>query len=187
MIRRYRRSLVALVCQVLVLQATFKSQLLAQRVGLRIVIVQGEGARNRLQQITPRPLIVRVENGNNRPVSGATVVFTTPEGGPGGEFANDSRVISVMTGADGVAESGAYHPNGITGSYQIQIRAEYQGETAMVQVSQINIEQTRGRGKKIAIIAIAGGAALAAITARSKSSSSAPTITFGGTVVGAPR
>jgi hypothetical protein len=135
-------------------------------------------------------LIVRVEDGTNRPVPGATVVFNAPELGPSGEFGNDSRTMIVTTDQDGLASAGVFHPNSIVGSYQIRVTAELQGETATTIISQTNISEKKGRGKLIAIVAIVGAAVGAAIAFRNKdngTSSDAPTITFGGAAVGAPK
>jgi hypothetical protein len=177
------------VCQLLLLQSAWGGQPIGQA-NLRIVVVEGEGARNVVQQIPPRPLLVRVEDANNRPVAGATVLFRAPGVGPSGEFADDNRTISVRTGPDGLASAGPFHPNSITGMYQIRVTAEFQGATAMALLSQTNIPEKKGHGKLIAILAIAGAAGVT-IALRSRdntpSSSNTPTITFGGSAVGAPK
>src|SRR5437867_10678096 len=144
------RLLVGFMCHLLALQP-----LLAQagQSGLKIVIVEGAGARNVAQQITARPIVVRVDNANNTPVAGAVVTFTAPEGGPSGEFSNDSRIVRVTTGADGLAQSGPYHPNATEGPYQIQVRADFQGQTVTAAIAQVNVAQTKGHGKLIAILA----------------------------------
>ena len=184
------RWLAIILCPLLALQPAFGQQAAAQS-RVRIVVVQGEGNRNVTQQITAKPLVVRVEDANNRPVGGATVTFTAPARGPSGEFANDSPVIRVITGTDGLANAGPYHPNANEGPYQIQVRAEFHGEMATVVISQTNIARGRGHKKLIAIVAIVGGAVAAAgIAARSKrstSSSSSPASTSGEAAVGAPR
>ena len=185
------RWLGVVLCQLLALQSAFGQQAGAPR-GLRMVVVQGEGARNVAQQITAKSLTVRVMDANNNPVEGATVIFTAPAAGPSGEFANDSPVIRVASGADGLASAGPYHPNATEGPYQILVRAEFQGEMAMAALSQTNVARGQGHKKLIAIVTIAGGAAAAGISARRKgstssSSSATPTITFGGAAVGAPR
>jgi len=178
--------LVVIMCQLLVLPPAF-SQAGAQQ--LKIVVVEGAGAKNVVQQITAKPLIVRVEDDNGRPIPGATVVFTAPEGGPSGEFANDSPTTRLITSPEGLANAGTFHPNALAGPYQIQVRAEFQGQTATASILQTNIGQRGGHGKLIAILALAGAAAAAAIAAsrRSSSTSNAPTITFGGAAVGAPK
>jgi hypothetical protein len=119
-------------------------------------------------------------------VAGAQVVFSTPNSGASGEFANDSRAITVTSDADGFASAGAYHPNGLTGSYDIRIRVTYQGRTGATVVPQVNVTST-GHLKLIAIIVIIAAVAGAAIAARHHGNSpTAPTITLGGTAVGAP-
>jgi hypothetical protein len=187
--KRWRVPVIAIICQLLVLQSVFGQQTGTPR-NLKIVTVEGEAARNVVQQIPARPMTVRVEDATGRPVPGATVVFTAPESGPSGEFENDSRTIRVMTGPEGVASAGVYHPNATTGSYQVRVTAEFGGETVTAGISQTNIAERKGHGKLIAVLAIAGAAAAAAVLARKKSGSSSsdtPTITFGGAAVGAPR
>lgn len=181
----------AVLCQMLVLHAALAPPSMAQA-KLRIVVTQGEGVRNVAQQIPAKPLMVRVLDANNRPVEGAAVTFIAPEGGPSGEFSNDSKSIRVPTDSNGVATAGPYHPNGFQGGYMIQVRAEFQGASATAAIQQANIVQGGSHKKVIAIIAIAGAAAGAAVAAHSRSSSStstssAPTITFGGTAIGAPK
>src|SRR5207237_7367425 len=106
------RAVIAVVCQLLLLQPVLAAP--AQR-NLRIVAVEGEGNRNVVQQIPPRPIIVRVVGGENLPVAGATVIFSSPSVGPSGEFANDSRALRVTTDQDGLASTGAFHPNSLAG------------------------------------------------------------------------
>jgi hypothetical protein len=191
MMRRTRgkhwRFALALICQLLALQWTLEKPLEGQQ-ALRVVVLEGEGNKNVTQQISPRPLVVRVESANNGPVEGATVTFTAPSTGPSGDFANDSRSIRVLTGPDGVASPGLYHPSAVQGRYSIQVRAEYQGATTTAAIAQTNVSEG-GHKKLIAILAIAGAAGAAGLVAHNKNNSpSTPaTITFGGTAVGAPR
>src|SRR5262249_875356 len=185
-----RKALMVLFCQVLVLHPLFAQQVAGQR-NLRVVILQGEGARNVVQQITPKPIVVRIEDGSGRPVGDATVVFQAPELGPSGEFENDSRLMRTTSGPDGMASAGVFHPNGITGSYQLRANAQFQTFTATPLISHMNIEESHGHKKLLATVAIIGAAAGAAVAFHGKSSSSTtgntPTITFGGSAVGAPK
>jgi hypothetical protein len=180
------------MCCLLALQASYGQQG-EPRPGLKIVVVEGANVRNVTQEIPLTALAVRLEGANNEPVANATVVFTSPESGPSGEFANDSRSFSVITNQEGLATARGYHPNSITGSYSIRVRATLQGQTATRDIPQKNIAPGQGGiGKRIAIIAIAGaaaGAIIAAIRSHSSSgnTSSAPTITLGGGAVGAPK
>src|SRR5215471_5579659 len=122
-----RRPPLAVLCALLVLHAGLAQPSIAQATApkLRIVVVEGEGATNVAQQIAAKPLIVRVLDGNNRPVEGAAVTFNAPASGSSGDFTNDSHSIRVLTNTDGVANAGPYHPNATTGLYQIQVRAEF--------------------------------------------------------------
>ncbi len=187
-----RRLLVLLTSILLALQPAFGQQVNNQR-ALRISVVEGDDAKNVVQQISPKPIVVRIDDSNNQPVAGATVEFTAPDMGPSAEFENDQRTITVTTDNDGLASSGGLHPNDVTGPYNIRIRAEYQGQRALAAVQQTNIEQRASRRKMFALLAIVGAVG-AAVAARSGgndssdngSSSGAPTITFGGSAIGAP-
>jgi hypothetical protein len=188
--KKFWRVPLTALCQLLVLQPVWGQQAAEPR-DVRIVVIQGEGARNVVQQIPPRQIVIRVDDQNNRPVAGATVVFTAPQVGPSGDFEDESRTIRVITGSDGLATAGAFHPNAIPGRYQVLVNAEFQGRSALSLITQTNIAEGRGRGKVIATLAIVGAAAAAVVVFRSKDNSSGttngPTITFGGSAVGAPR
>jgi hypothetical protein len=185
---RWRRGVLAIFCQLLVLQSALGRPAAAPQ-GLRIIVIEGEGAKNVTQQIAARPLIVRIVDPTGRPVSGANVTFTAPQVGASGDFENDSRTIRVVSGGDGNANAGSFHPNGNQGPYQIVVRAEFQGQMATNSILQTNVGKGGGHKKVILIIAIAGAAAAAAVAAHTNNgnSSSAPTITFGGSAVGAPK
>jgi hypothetical protein len=156
------------------------------------VIVEGSNASNVIQQIPPRPLIIRVEDAANRPLPDVQVQFTTPATGSSGEFADGARNFAVLTDEAGLATVRGFHPNELTGSYQIQVRAQYQGQVATAAIPQRNIAPRRGgRGRLLTILGIAGGAVAAVVVTRKSddgdgSGVSIPTITLGGGVVGAP-
>src|SRR5207248_1790666 len=145
------RTFLVLMCGLLALKPAYGRQG-EGRIGLKIVVLEGTDAKNVTQEIPLRPLTVRVEAVNNQPVPNATVVFTSPEAGPSGEFANDSRSFSVTTNEDGLATARGYHPNAITGAYSIRVRASWQNETAMADIPQRNIAPGQGGlGKRVAI------------------------------------
>jgi len=173
------------LCQMLALQPGWAQA--NQSGNMRIVVVQGANARNTLQQISPQPLVVRVEDGSSQPMGGVSVTFTAPVAGPGGIFENDTQTIRVTTGADGVATAGPYRPNAVPGAYMISIRADFQGQSAFTSVQQTNAER-KSRGKMIAIIAAAGGVAAAVVASKQlgDKAPTAPVITFGSAAVGAP-
>ena len=74
----------------------------------------------------------------------------------------------MLTGQDGVAAAGAYHPNASPGPYQIRVTAQYRGAMATAFISQMNIAQKKGHGKLIATLVILGAAGGAAVAYRGK-------------------
>jgi hypothetical protein len=183
----WRRTTGVLICIFLMLHPVFAGQ--APQSGLRIVVVQGDRARNVLQQISAEPLAVRVEQGDRRPVAGATVIFTAPATGASGQFANGTTTTTITTDATGVASAEGFHPNGIGGNYSIQVRAQYQNQTAVANIRQSNIESKKGHKKLITFLFLAGAAAGAAYIAKTNhdKNSDTPSITFGDGAVGAPK
>jgi hypothetical protein len=157
---------------------------------LKIVIVEGEGARNVVRQIAAKPNVVRIEDVNHRPVNGATITFNAPAVGASGQFENDAATMRTTSDQNGLASPGVFHPNGISGPFQIRVTAEFQGQTAMAIISQTNTTEKTGRRKWI-VIGVSVAAAGAAIAFRNKDSGGAPSnvpnITFTGAAVGAPK
>ncbi len=64
------------------------------------------------------PLQATVKDSNNNPVSGATVTFATPTGGPGATFAGSS-IAAAVTGTTGVATAPVLTANNQAGSYAV--------------------------------------------------------------------
>lgn len=136
---------------------------------LNIVIVEGEGAINNIRQRTAREPIAQVQDENDRPIAGATVIFLLPESGPGGTFPGGARSLSVVTDSNGRAVAKGFRPNGISGKYQIQVEASYQDLFAQTTISQANavLTVTTGgiSGKLILILAAVGGAVAGGVLA----------------------
>jgi hypothetical protein len=130
---------------------------------LNIVVLEGEGAINNIRQRTAREPIVQVTDENNQPVSGATVVFLLPEGGPGGTFPGGARSLTVVTDNNGRAIARGLQQNQQAGKFQIQVDASYGELTSTTNITQANAMLTAAAGgisgKLIAILAIVGGAA----------------------------
>jgi hypothetical protein len=191
-----RQLLVGALCLWFAAQSALTGQ---SNVGLRAQILQGNDARNVMEQIPAIPITVRVSDRNNRGVQGATVVFTTPENGPSGDFANGLNTLRTITNEDGIAVATEYRPNEIPGSYQIRVQIDYLGEGATLAIRQTNLAPKKSLGKLIVILAVAGaagaaGTALATRTGKSgtnpsnpaspgSTAGSIPTITFGGSSV----
>ena len=167
--------------------------------GLNLVIVEGEGAINNIRQRVSRDPIVRVEDTDRKPVTGAVVVFTLPTEGATGEFGGGSKSVTVTTDAQGLAKAQGLRMGGIGGKLPIRVTASYRGVTATITITQF-IEVPAGmkpsanssgggHGKLIAIIAVIGGAAAggAIYATQHKSGSTAvnpPTTPSGPTAIG---
>ena len=167
----------------------------AQQAGLKIIVLTGNGEENVINEIPPQPFSVRVVDAANRPVTGANVMFTAPSTGPSGSFPT-GLTFNTITDEEGRALGLLYRPNSVEGSYTIQVRAEYQGQSAMATVRQSNVLVQKSKmssKRKYVFIALAGAGAAIAATGLSGGGSgnsgpparpSAPTITFGGSSIG---
>jgi hypothetical protein len=186
-LRNCRRLLAVILCEVFVFQSAFGQGGIPQ--AIRIVVIKGERVKNVIQQIPPEPFAVRVEDSTRRPVDGATVTFTAPGSGPGGQFANGSTTVRMTTSEDGIATAEGYHPNAIPGRYLIQLRAEYRGQIANATIEQTNVEAGKSHTKLIIVVASIAGVALggALLAHHGSTDTAAPTITLGDSAVGAPK
>ena len=153
--------------------------------GLNINILDGEGAINNIKQRTAREPIVQVEDENHRPIAGAIVIFTLPDRGASGVFANGSRSMTVTTDAQGQARAVGLRPNNAEGQMQIQVSVSYQGLTASAVITQTNATGGAAAaagggastGKIIALLAVLGGAAAGGIVAATRGGGSSTTST----------
>lgn len=103
---------------------------------LKIVVLEGEGGVNIIQQKTAVRPLIEVRDRNNVPVSGASVTFTIG-GGNGAAFAGGAQTLTVTTNAAGQAAASGL--NAIrSGPFQIQVQAAYQGQRATAAISQTN-------------------------------------------------
>lgn len=109
----------------------------ASSLKLDLVIVEGEGAINNVKQRVSREVIVQVNDENKQPIGGAAVTFLLPTSGPSGSFANGTTALNVTTNAAGRATV-QFTPNSLTGNFQINISASYQGQVATTVISQTN-------------------------------------------------
>jgi hypothetical protein len=137
---------------------------------LKIVIIAGDGFTNNIKKRTAREEIVEVRDRNNKPVSGAAVIFALPGSGPGGTFAHGLQTLTVTTDQAGRAVA-TIKPNGIAGQFKTSVTASFGGVTTAVTISQTNALLAAGAaaggisGTTIAIgVAVAAGAAITAVT-----------------------
>ena len=171
---------------------------------LNLIVVEGEGAINNIRQRTARETIVQVEDENRKPVAGAVVVFTLPNQGAGGTFANGAQTLTVTTEAQGRAVAQGLRVNRLAGQWQMRVNASLGNRTGSVTVTQTNAVAGAAAGgaagaaagisaKTIAISAAVAGAAGGAVAATrgggggGNSSLGAPTTISAGTgTVGHP-
>src|SRR5260221_14048777 len=69
--------------------------------GLKIVVVQGEGATNNVALGSAQQLVVQVRDETDKPAAGASVTFYSPERGPGGSFFGAYNKLTVATNEQG--------------------------------------------------------------------------------------
>jgi hypothetical protein len=170
-----------------------RTQLTAAAPPLKIVVVEGEGAVNIIQQKTAVSPVIEVRDRNDQPVSGALVRFAIQKGRA--SF-NGARTLTATTNALGRATATGLTPIG-NGPLQIGASAAFQGQTAAISIAQTNVvtaaqastaagggSGTAGGGGGLSHLAIAGiaggagaGAAAALIASKESSGSSSSGIT----------
>jgi hypothetical protein len=148
----------------------------AQTPGIKITVLEGQGAINNIQQHRAKEPVVQVTE-DQKPVQGASVTFTLPDDGPSGFFGNGARMMTIQTDEKGQAVGRGLRPNQTGGRLQMRVSASFHGQTASAVISQINAEPagatSGGNGKKFLILALIGGAAAGGIAAAMGGKSSA--------------
>jgi hypothetical protein len=169
---------------------------------LQIVILDGEGALNNIQERTAREPIVQVQDENHKPVAGAAVLFAihSASSSAGGAFAGGASSLSVVTDANGVAKAVGMLPNKIQGPWQMQVTANYNNLSTTVTIHQSNVNKpTQNQANKpqkpqfkwpvSKAATIAGGVVIGvvvSIVAVELNNSNSTKITTGTGTVGAP-
>jgi hypothetical protein len=151
-----------------------------------VVVVGGEAAVNGLLQRVAQDPVVRIEDQNHQPISGAVVTFNLPISGTSGQFENGSKNSNVVTGADGLAAARGLRTNEIPGRFQILITASYRGLSARGLINQMNegvpgAKAHHGGGKIILILAVVGAAAAGGAVAVTRKGGNTSTPPGGGT------
>lgn len=197
--------ILALSCQAQQVSGPKSDLVQAQSGGLKIIVVQGEGAENNLRTRNATQPVVEVRDDGDKPVPGAEVVFQLPPAGPGGVFNGWMRTQTARTGPEGRAQTNGFAPNEEEGRFNIRVTATSGTKTSNAIIAQSNTRGTGNGGgpqakshkKMWTIIAIVGVAALTggiiAATRGGDSNSTAAavaipvTITPGPVTVGGPR
>ena len=157
---------------------------------LGVIVLEGQGAINNIDEHRAKAPVVEVVDENNAPIKGASVSFLLPDTGPSGAFGDGLRLITVTTDAMGRAAARGLNPNQTAGPFQIRATASYAGLSATATIDQTNAQATANGGhgvsKKLLIIILAGGAAAAgaAVATRGHSAgSTTPAPSGTGTVI----
>ncbi len=172
-----------------------------QSSGLKIIVVQGEGALNSTRAKTATQPAVEVRDDADKPVAGAEVVFQLPAAGPGGVFNGWMRTQTARSGADGKAAASGFTPNDEEGRFNIKVTATAGTKSATAIIGQSNgrgngsgAKVTGGRNKIWVAIAVIGVAAIVGGVVASRGDDNETTtaaipvsITPGPVTVGGPR
>lgn len=194
-------ALLAISCQAQQVSGP-KSALAPTPGGIKIVVVQGEGALNNIRTRSATQPAVEIRDDSDKPIAGAEVVFQLPPAGPGGVFNGWMRTQTARTNADGRAETNGFSPNDEAGRFNIKVTASLGTKTSSAVIAQSNTqnggpvrEQAKaGRSHMWKVLAIVGAAGLTGgiiAATRGGSSSTTPTtpitISPGPIVIGGPR
>jgi hypothetical protein len=90
---------------------------------LNIVIEEGDQAINNIKQRVAREVIVRVEDENHKPVSGAALAMLLPRSGASGEFLGGGVTFNGLTDEAGRVTA-KFVPNATPGVMAIQVEAQ---------------------------------------------------------------
>jgi hypothetical protein len=164
---------------------------------LFIQVLEGEGALNDIRSRTTREPIVQVQDENHKPIAGVVIIFTTPSSGASATFSNGLTSLQTVTDAEGKAIAAGFKPNGISGSYQIRVQANWNQLTTTSVINQTNTKQSSTSTQTVhaarafplkAVLIVAAVAAAAGVTAGilATRGGSGPTISAGTPTVGAP-
>ncbi len=105
--------------------------------GLKIYILEGNGAVNFIpnqQAVTP---VVEIRDSNELPVAGANVEFRLPETGPGGDFPNGQHTLTAVTTLAGQAQA-PFTVRPTPGAFRIQVTAKLDTRSATAVILQTN-------------------------------------------------
>jgi hypothetical protein len=173
---------------------------LVQGGGLKVVVVQGEGATNNIRSKSGTPPVVEVRDDSDKPVAGAEVVFQLPAAGPGGVFNGWMRTQTARTDAQGQARAEGFTPNEEEGRFNIKVIASAGSKNATVVIGQSNVRgtaaQAKGSSKKalwivLGVAAVAGIAIAVGVSRDDKTPAAAVTVpvtvSAGAITVGGPR
>jgi hypothetical protein len=138
---------------------------------LKILVLAGSGEANDLERRVMAPLVVQVEDQNDRPVESAEVVFRFPISGPSATFAGGKSSATVRTNGGGQAAAVNWMANAEVGTVQVHVNASYGNQVGETTVTMMNVARISDQAKKVKHpslwshtwfkVAVIGGAAVA--------------------------
>src|SRR3954453_23913127 len=152
---------------------TFAAFAAGQIAILQIQVVEGEGTVHAPGVRDVHALSVSATYESGRPVAGAAVSFHLPENGPGGNFVNGFGEDIATPEARERATVRSFQANRVPGRFQVRILASKEqaraGTVSFQYVGELKPASATSHRKWIAIAALAGGGALAAVLASGRS------------------
>ncbi len=101
--------------------------------------MSGQNLTNVTGRRTGPGSVIEVDDRNNQPVEGASVIVVSPGNGPGLIFRNGARSFSAVTDNRGRVNLGVATPIN-AGNFQLVATAFYHGDKASAVISQLNSE-----------------------------------------------
>jgi hypothetical protein len=135
----FNKVLAALLAAAVGLPAQQPASLVAQSAGLKIVVVQGEGASNSIRSRSGVAPVVEIRDDSDKPVPGAEVTFQLPLSGPSGFFNGWLRNQTVRSDANGRASATGFTPNDEEGRLNIKVSAVAGTRNASIVIAQSNV------------------------------------------------
>ena len=169
---------------------------------INIVVVEGEGATSSVRQRVSHDPVVRIEDDDYRPITGAVVVFALPVSGTSGEFSNGAKTLTLVTDKSGLAAAHGLKTNEVPGKLQIYVTASYHTLRSRTLINQLveaapgtkvrgpelQTSKSGGKWKWVLLgVAAAGGAGAGVYYGTHTASSSPVSISTGTVVFGSPR
>lgn len=133
---KYLNGISTAVAALLIPSLLLSQQPLGGGAGLKIEVLDGEDGVNIIKKKTAVKPVVQVKDKNDLPIAGVAVVIGL---GAAGVFDGGSHEAVVMTNANGIATAPNFSPT-TQGSFQISVRADYQGQTATASIRQTNFK-----------------------------------------------
>ncbi len=164
---------------------------------LGIFTLEGEGAVNSIPAQVVTVPVVEIRDENDKPLEGATVIFSLPLKGAGGSFPGGELTLTKRTDPRGQAAAAGFTLNSTAGPFLIRVTAQFNNLTATAFIRQSNSDKLPNLGAaksgskwKWVVLGIAAGAGAGAGVYFGRKSTSGPSpisISPGTVVFGSPR